>query len=397
MQTRFAKILALATIVLLALNLRTAVSSISPIANYIAADFALPILTLALLGIAAPLAFALAPTLASRPARKYGLEAAILGLVLMIIFGHLARAMAWDSTSLFAGSLLSLLGAGMGNVLMPVLVRKYFANRIGLISSIYISMTAISATAGSFFAAPAAEAFGWRGSLLQWSVFGALVLIPLLPLTFGKTRTRTPAEAKPARLKIYRSPTARAISTSFAVSSVFGYVSFAFMPVLLIERHSLSAIEAGALLALFAICGLPVAIFVPILVARVPRTQPLIIVVASILGAAGSLGMLFGPTDMLWLSVTAFGLLPALFPLALTLFNLRCRERSTVLSLSAFGQGLGYSAATITVLGFGLLRELTGAWTASLVLVGSLAALSALVAIQIAKQQFIEDELSAKP
>jgi CP family cyanate transporter-like MFS transporter len=396
MQTRFAKLLALATIVLLALNLRTAVSSISPIANYIAADFALPILTLALLGIAAPLAFAISPTLSSRPVRKYGLEVAILGLLLMIIFGHLARALAWDSTSLFAGSLLSLLGAGMGNVLMPVLVRKYFAHRIGLISSIYISMTAVSATAGSFFAAPAAEAFGWRGSLLQWSVFAALVLIPLLPLTFGKTRTRTPSQLKPARLNIQRSPTAWAISTSFAISSVFGYTSFAFMPVLLIERHGLSAIEAGALLALFAICGLPVAIFVPILVAKTPRTQPLIIVGAAILGTAGSLGMMLGPTNLLWLSVTAFGLLPTLFPLALTLFNLRCRERSTVLSLSAFGQGFGYSAATITVLSFGLLREITGAWTASLTLVAALAALSALVAIQIAKQQFVEDELSAK-
>jgi len=397
MQTRFAKILALATIVLLALNLRTAVSSISPIANYIAADFALPILTLALLGIAAPLAFALAPALASRPARRYGLEVAVLGLVLMIIFGHLARALAWDSTSLFAGSLLSLLGVGMGNVLMPVLVRKYFANRIGFISSIYISMTAVSATSGSFFAAPVAEVFGWRGSLLQWSILAALVLVPLLPLTFGKTRTRTPSEPKPARLKIYRSPTAWAISTSFSVSSIFGYTSFAFMPVLLIERNGLSAIEAGAMLALFAICGLPVAIFVPILVARAPRTQPLIILAAAVLGTAGSLGIMLGPNSLLWLSVIAFGLLGALFPLSLTLFNLRSRERPTVLSLSAFSQSLGYAGATATVLSFGILRELTGAWTASLILVAVIGALSALAAIQIAKQQFVEDELGAQP
>lgn len=396
MQTRFAKLLALATIVLLALNLRTAVSSISPIANYIAADFALPILTLALLGIAAPLAFALAPTLAGHPARRLGLEVAILGLLLLIVFGHLARAVAWDSTSLFAGSLLTLLGAGMGNVLMPVMVRKYFANRIGLISSIYISMTAVSATAGSFFAAPVAEVFGWRGSLLQWSLFAALVLIPLLPLTFGKTRTRTPAEPRPPRLKIQRSPTAWAIATSFTVSSMFGYVSFAFMPVLLIERHGLTAIEAGAMLALFAACGLPVAIFVPILVARLPRVQPIIIFSSATLGTAGSLGILLGPTNLLWLSVTSFGLLPALFPLALTLFNLRCRERTTVLALSAFGQGLGYSGATLAVLGFGLLRELTGEWTASLLVIGTLAAFSSLAAIQLSKQQFIEDELGIK-
>lgn len=396
MQTRLAKILALATIVMLALNLRTAVSSISPIANYIAEDFALPILTLALLGIAAPLAFALAPTLSSRPVRKYGLEITIVALVVMIIVGHLARAASWDSSSLFAGSLLSLIGAGMGNVLMPVLVRKYFANRIGLISSIYISMTAISATAGSFFAAPAAEAFGWRGSLLQWSMLAALVLLPLLPLTVGDIRTRTPAQPKPPRIAIHRSPTAWAIVASFAVSSMFGYVSFAFMPVMLIERHGVTAIEAGALLALFAFCGLPVAIFVPILVAKTPHIQPGIVLMAAALGAAGSLGMMLGPTSLLWLSVTAFGLLPILFPLSLTLFNLRSRERSTVLSLSAFGQGLGYSTATLTVLTFGLLREISGDWTLSLLLMATVGALSALAAIQLAKQQFVDDELETK-
>jgi CP family cyanate transporter-like MFS transporter len=49
------RFLAIATIALLAINLRTAVSSISPVVSYIQQDIALPIVTIGLLGIAAPL------------------------------------------------------------------------------------------------------------------------------------------------------------------------------------------------------------------------------------------------------------------------------------------------------------------------------------------------------
>ena len=154
MPLRTQKLFALAAIVLLALNLRTAVGSLSPVVNYIQQDIALPIVTIGLLGIAAPLAFAISTSLAYRPARRYGVELTLVITVLAIIAGHLFRALAWDSTSLFVGSMLSLLGMGVGNVLLPVLVRKYFPNRIGQISSIYITMTAISASGHAKLTSP---------------------------------------------------------------------------------------------------------------------------------------------------------------------------------------------------------------------------------------------------
>jgi CP family cyanate transporter-like MFS transporter len=70
MPLRTQKLFALAAIVLLALNLRTAVGSLSPVVNYIQQDIALPIVTIGLLGIAAPLAFAISTSLAYRPCQK---------------------------------------------------------------------------------------------------------------------------------------------------------------------------------------------------------------------------------------------------------------------------------------------------------------------------------------
>lgn len=392
MDRNLARFLALSAIALLALNLRTAVSSISPVVTFIQGEISLPIVTIGLLGIAAPLAFAIATSLSYPPARRIGVEKTLLLTIGMIVAGHLLRAMAWDSTALFAGSLLSLLGAGMGNVLLPVMVRKYFPNRVGIISSFYITLTALSATIGAFFAVPVAEELGWRSSLGQWAILAALTLLPIVFLLKNSRPEARPAGSGTQKA-IWRSPTAWAIAAVQGMTSIFGYVSFAWMPLMLIEHNSVSVTEAGLLLSLFSIMGLPVSLLVPLIATRYSRSHALIIFFSALMGTLGTLGVLFGDNSVLWLAVIAIGLGPTMFPLALTLFNLRSKERSTVLALSAFGQGVSYTTATITVFAIGVLREITGGWEAALWLMFAVALISALAGIQIAKNNFVDDEL----
>ena len=392
MDRNLARLLALSAIALLALNLRTAVSSISPVVTFIQEEISLPIVTIGLLGVAAPLAFAIATSLSYPPARRIGVEKTLLITIGLIVSGHLLRALAWDSSALFAGSLMSLLGAGMGNVLLPVMVRKYFPNRVGIISSFYITLTAVSATIGAFFAVPVAQELGWRSSLGQWAILAALTLLPvifLLKNSRPEARPKTGATQK----AIWRSPTAWAIAVVQGMTSIFGYVSFAWMPLMLIEHNGVSVPEAGLLLALFSIMGLPVSLLVPIVATRYSKSHPIIIFFSATMGTAGTLGVLFFDNSLLWLAVIGIGLGPTMFPLALTLFNLRSKERSTVLALSAFGQGVSYTVATITVFAIGVLRELTGGWEAALLLMALVALLSALAGIQIAKNNFVDDEL----
>ena len=393
MKQQTAKFVAILTIALLAFNLRTAVSSISPVVTFIQKEIPLPIVTIGLIGIAAPLSFALATSLSYRPARRYGVEKTLMITIVMIILGHALRALAWDSTSLFAGSLLSLLGMGIGNVLMPVMVRKYFPNRVGLVSSFYITLTALSATLGSFVAVPVAEAFGWRFSLGQWAIFSVLAAIPLIALLGNSTPEKQP-EDQDGKRAIWRSPTAWAIAGMQGMTSVFGYVSFAWLPLLLIEHNGVSVAQGGLLLSLFAIMGLPTSLLVPMLAAKYPASHTYITLFSGSMGVAGTLGILFGTNQMLWLFVILAGLGPSMFPLALTLFNLRAKKRSTVLAVSAFGQGISYSTATISVFTVGVLRELTGGWEAALWLMFGFALLAIPVAIQISKGKNIDDELT---
>ena len=388
-----AKYVAIITIALLAFNLRTAVSSISPVVTFIQEEIPLPIVTIGLIGIAAPLSFALATSLSYRPTRRYGVEKTLMITVVMIIVGHALRAFAWDSSSLFFGSLLSLLGMGIGNVLLPVMVRKYFPNRVGIVSSFYITLTAISATLGSFVAVPVAEAFGWRFSLGQWAIFSVLAAIPLIALLGNSTPEKASVDEDGKRA-IWRSPTAWAIAGMQGMTSVFGYVSFAWLPLLLIEHNGVSVAQGGLLLSLFALMGLPTSLLVPMLASKFPASHTYITLFSGAMGVSGTLGILFGSNQMLWVFVILAGFGPSMFPLALTLFNLRSNKRSTVLAVSAFGQGLSYSTATISVFAVGVMREVTGSWEPALWLMFGFALLSIPVAIQISKGKNIDDELA---
>lgn len=389
-----AKLMALAAIALLALNLRTAVSSISPVVAFIQQQISLPVVTIGLLGLAAPLAFAIATSLSYPPARRVGVEKTLILTVLLIVLGNLLRALAWDATALFAGSLLSLLGAGMGNVLLPVMVRKYFPTRVGLISSFYITLTGMSATIGAFFAVPVAQALGWRASLGQWALLAVFALVPLILLRKNSKPEPRP-EATAGDKAIWRSPTALSISAIQSMTAVFGYVSFAFLPLLLVEHNSVSVLQAGLLLSLFSVMGVPTALLVPIIGTRYPKSHAPIIFISALLGTTGTLGVLHGGNELLWLFVILMGLATAMFPLALTLFNLRSKTRSTVLSLSAFGQGVSYTVASITVFSIGVLRELTGGWVVALWVMFGFALASALAGIQLAKNHYVDDELQS--
>ena len=88
------------------------------------------------------------------------------------------------------------------------------------------------------------------------------------------------------------------------------------------------------------------------------------------------------------------GLAQLTFPLSLALFNLRSRYPDTVLQISSFAQFLGYSAASVTTLSVGFIRDLTGGWEIVLAVIGASNLLVITAAITLAKKRFIEDELA---
>ena len=395
------RLLALFGMLLVALNVRTAVSSLSPIIPFIRDDFELSTLAVSFLGMLPPLGFALSGLIAPIITRRLGLEAALLTLLATIVLGSLIRAVSGDWSLLSVGTLLALVGMGMGNVLLPVVVRKYFPDRIGSMTALYLVIVSIGAFSPPLIAVPVAEAAGWRVSLGQWAMVALIASIPwIFALRQNKVEEPVVTQAltipiSVRHVKIWKSPTAMAMVVIWAVSALNGYAIFAWLPQILMDESGSTPAEAGILLALYAAMGIPAALSMPVLAVRYPNQAPLIYL-SGILFFIGYGGLIFLPGWWSWLWVLLAGLGPILFPLNLALFNIRTRSQETLLRISGFAQGFGYLAAATGPLVIGILHEITGTWTSSLWFLFLTAIPAMLAGRIISKQKTIDEELEQR-
>jgi MFS transporter, CP family, cyanate transporter len=395
------RLLALFGMLLVALNVRTAVSSLSPIIPFIRDDFELSTLAVSFLGMLPPLGFALSGLIAPIITRRLGLEATLLTLLATIVLGSLIRAVSGDWGLLGVGTLLALVGMGMGNVLLPVVVRKYFPDRIGSMTALYLVIVSIGAFSPPLIAVPVAEAAGWRVSLGQWAMVALIASIPwIFALRQNKVEEPVVTQAltipiSVRHVKIWKSPTAMAMVVIWAVSALNGYAIFAWLPQILMDESGSTPAEAGILLALYAAMGIPAALSMPVLAVRYPNQAPLIYL-SGILFFIGYGGLIFLPGWWSWLWVLLAGLGPILFPLNLALFNIRTRSQETLLRISGFAQGFGYLAAATGPLVIGILHEITGTWTSSLWFLFLTAIPAMLAGRIISRQKTIDEELEQR-
>ncbi|CAL4858503.1 MFS transporter [Microbacterium sp. MM2322] len=394
---RRGRILALVGIVLLAFSLRSAVASLSPLFDAIGEEFTLPAAVLGLIGTVPPLCFAVFGLLASGFERRFGLERTALVALGAVGVGLIARAAATDAYGLLLGSAVIFAGVGVGNVLLPALVKKYFPDRIGLLTTVYSTMMAISTFTPPLVAVPIADAAGWRISLGLWSVFALAGLAPWIVLAVRARRAAAAADVdlEPVSTRVFarlwRLPTAWALAVTFFASSAVAYTSFAWLPKILVDTAGVTPQVAGILLSLFALIGLPASLVVPALVARRGIVLPLF-VIASVAGVFGAGGLLLAPASAPWLWVSLLGTLPLLFPLVLTSVGLRTRTHDATVALSSFAQSLGYGATMFVPLSVGLLHDASGSWTGPLIILVVISLLALPAGVVIARRKTVEQE-----
>ncbi len=384
--------LAAAAVVLLALTLRIAVASLSPLLTVIGRDFEVPAAVVGLIGMAPPVAFALSGMVTPAIERRLGLErtvliAAVVGATMLSL-----RAAAVDAWSLLAATAGIFAAVGVGNVLLPTVVKKYFPDRIGLMTTVYSTTMAVATFTPPLVAVPLADAVGWRGSFVTWAVVALAAVVPWIALSLRARASSADAVDEPRTAvlsRIVRVPQTWALVVTFGVNSAVAYAMFAWLPPLLIEVAGVDAAEAGGLLALFSFMGLPVSLLVPLLVARLGRTTPFY-VVAVAGGLTGVVGLLVAPAAATVLWVVLIGIPPLMFPLALTLFGLRTRSHETAVALSGFVQSVGYGFAALMPLAIGVTHEATGGWTVGLCVLGGALVLVVPAAVIMTRRESVE-------
>ncbi|MEU9013480.1 MFS transporter [Streptomyces sp. NPDC048479] len=388
--------LVIAGIVLAALNLRPAITSLGALLEEARVGLHMSGSVAGVLTSVPPLCFALFGIAAPRLARRFGAGAVVCAGMAAIATGLLIRPFAGGTVGFLAASALALMGIAVSNVLMPVIIKRYFPDRVGSMTGLYSMALALGTSAAAAATVPMTEALGggWRVGLGIWAVLAALAVLPWIGLVRGRGAAARSTPAAPAQdtraPRVTRSRTAWALGCFFGLQATGAYITMGWMPQIFRDA-GVSAGTAGVLLAVTMVMGVPLAFVIPRLATRM-RTQGPIVVALGLCGLTGYAGLFFAPAAGAWAWALLLGISNCAFPLALTMIGMRSRTGIGVVRLSAFAQSTGYLISIPGPLLVGVLYQHSGGWGLPIALMAGLIVPQVAVGILAGRDRTIEDE-----
>jgi CP family cyanate transporter-like MFS transporter len=365
------RIFALVALLLAAVNLRLAVTSVGPVLTEIRAGLGMSATVAGLLTSVPVVCFASVGLVAPRLARRFGAARVIVAGLGVLAVGLAVRPYAPGTAVFLLLSVVALAGIAVVNVLLPVIVKQWFPTQVGTMTGLYSVALNVGATTAAAATVPITHAFGndWRLGLACWAVVAALALPSWLPLVRDRTDEGDPAPQADA-VRMSRSPVAWALAVYFGMQSTSAYVIIGWLPQIYRDA-GISAEEAGVLFAVTSFLGVPLSFALSAVAGRL-RSQSGIAAGLGVFGIAGYAGLWWSPAAAPWLWAVLLGIVNAAFPLVLTMIALRGRTPATVVRLSAFAQSIGYILAIPGPILVGYLHDRSGGWRLPLALMVAL-------------------------
>jgi CP family cyanate transporter-like MFS transporter len=374
-------------IVLIAANLRLSVSATGALLHRLDGSLHLGSGVESFLTAVWPLAFAVGGVSGAWLARRYTAGTVITWAVGALAVGQIVHSL-HDTPALVFGSVLAGLGIALANVLLPVVVRQYFPEKVGPVTGLYAMVLSGGAAFAALASVPVSDHLrNIDAGLAVWVIPAAIALLAWIAAR--PQRAAHPTNAAdvevPAHLplrQLTRSPLAWAMAVLFGLQSMGAYVIMGWLPTILSDS-GLSAGKAGVVLSAIFFIGIPMNYAAPHFGARMRDRRPLLfgLTLASLVGFTG---LIVAPVSLVWLWAFIFSFGMAVFPLVLALFPLRGGTAQGTAALSTFAQSIGYLIASAAPLGFGLLHDATGSWTVPLLIVVVATALQGLVGLYVA-------------
>lgn len=353
-------LLPVVAIVLLALNLRSAVGSLGVLLDPVSAELGFNSTVAGALTTLPVLCFAGFGALSPRVVRLSGLNRTAFGLLLVAAAGLAARAVVDSGVVFIALTVVALAAAAVGNVILPALAKQHLPEHVAVVSALYGAALMGGAALSSGLTVPIADATGgWRTGLGAWAVLAVAAAVPWIPLL--RHDVRVPVTASHAGIgmrDVARSPMAWALAASFGLQSSQAYAQFGWFP-LMLDDAGLTAAKAGAMLGVIGAVGIPMSLTLPKLI-RWTGDRPVLPWLFASTTVAGWCGVLWAPTaaPIAWSVLLGIG--GAMFPWCLTMIGQRSATVAGTAALSAFVQGAGYSLAALGPFGVGLMHGATG-------------------------------------
>ncbi|MCV7282207.1 MFS transporter [Mycolicibacterium flavescens] len=375
-------------VVLTALNLRPAVTSVAPLLGEMRADLGVSATWAGLLTTVPTLCFAAAGLAAPRLAARIGLGRTISVALAVITVGLLGRIIDGPHV-VIAATLVACAGIALANVLIPVVIKDSFPTRVGLMTGIYTAALQSGGALGSAVTPGLEDPLGgWRAALAAWAAVSLIALIAWLPASRRHGRTWA-ANTTPmsGRRSLLRNRLAWTVTLFFGCQSMMAYIVMGWLPEVFIDS-GIDKTHAGLLVGLTSLIGVPIALVIAPLAAR-SRSQSGWIVGLGVVGLAGTVGLMIAPAaqPVLWSLLIGIGM--GVFALALAVIALRARNAEDTAQLSGMAQGFGYLIAGLGPFLFGLLHDVTHGWTVPWVMFAGVYVLQILLGARAGRARYV--------
>ena len=345
-----------------ALSLRPQVIGVGPLLPEIQHDLAVSHAVAGLLGTIPVLCMGLFAPPAVRVLAYLGSRRAITLCLLVIALFGIARAL------IPSAALVILLtfgvGAGMGllGAIMPMAVKERFATRPAFATGVYALGINVGAGASAAAAVPIADAtFGWRGSLLVFSVMTGLLAFVWLMISRGGISSSI--SVNPIQF-LWRSSLVWLLIMIFLLMAVMYYGLNAWLPDTYVERGWTEA-RAAWLVAALNLTTLPCTVIFAWFADKV-GSRRFYLGGGGIVASVAVLGIVLLPSNgFLW--AVMFGVAAGvMFPLIMTVPLDVADEPSRVGAVAGMMLGFGYGLGSFSPLVLGAIRDAYGSFSAAM-------------------------------
>ena len=373
---RRAGLWSLGLIVLVALNLRPAITAVGPLLTDIRSGLGLSSATAGALTTLPVLCFGVFGLLAPALRHRFRGEVLLVAGMVLLTAGLLVRTVP-SLVALFGGTLLAGIAISVCNVTLPAVIKRDHPGHVTFVTALYSTALTVGAAIASGIAVPIKDTAGggWRlplGLLAVPALLAGLAWVPRARRGGG----RPPAETG-TPLPLWRDRLAWQVTAFMGLQSLLAYVVFGWLPTICQDR-GLSEAHAGLVLAVSSFVQAIGSLIVPAVDRRLRDQRPIVVAVG-VLTVAGFAGVAWAPAGLIWGSAVVLGLgQGAGFALALAFIGLRAGDAQVAARLSGMVQGGGYLIAATGPFAFGMLHDVSGGWNVPVALAVALATLEVL-------------------
>lgn len=348
-------------LILFSLTLRPLVTSVGPVLPEIRSELGLSATQASLLTVLPVVCFAVGAFFVPRMLTWISPNHAVAMSLLLMFIGGMYR-LSSSVLVLLIGTAVCGIGAALGNILGGIVTRRDFGRHVGLVMGMYVGVMSVSSSTAAMVSYPVSQRFGgWKPALALWAAL-ALVVFFVWTISQWRHKENAPMVTRGSYRAIARNRAAWWLVIYFGFQSTNFHSLAGWLPSILRDA-GIDATQAGLMVSLMILLGVPAGIVVPMLAAR-SQSQRLLVTAIVGVSLIGLTGVMLAPTLAPWAWAACLGLgVGSSFPLALTIVVTKSNSTTAARDLNSFMQSWGYVISAVGPFALGALRDSTGNWS----------------------------------